>query len=203
MIKNATAVDTKEWIKTLKSYSDSKDTFILISEEKYPKKAFLFFTQKPIISQEFEKLEGAKLDVFLKKELKKHNLSFSPDAWKFFMRFVSESDAAWLGIKTIEKAELAGFKQPISLGDIELLISWFSRDKVYALTRQLASPLDWKKKLGILERAFFQKEDPAYIFNSLVYSARGKRLIELADYDISIKSGGLEYEEALLDFVLN
>jgi len=61
---------------------------------------------------------------------------------------------------------------------------------------------DFSKKLVILEQLFLQKEEPARLFNSLVYQVRGNDILRLADYDVSVKSGGLEYEEALLDFVI-
>ncbi len=201
VIYAGTAVDKKSWIQTLASYSEAKDVFIMISEDAKPKKAFSFLTKKPCISQEFAELVGVNLDRFLKLEAKSRGLVFTPPAWKFFSEYVLASNI-WTGIRTLEKIELAQFSQPISLGDVERITDWFSRDKVFSLMRECGGNLSWKKKIAFLEKAIIQKEDPAYLFNSLSFGARGNNLLYLAEYDISIKSGVLEYEEALLDFVL-
>ncbi len=213
VIREATTPDSKEWIAVLKFYIENKNAFIIISDLKPPKKAFSFLLKKPILSQEFEKLEGVKLQAFLKKKAKDFGISFSQPAWSFFMVYVleggeflskkiSSEHSVWLGIKTLEKlAPISGEKE-ISLSLVKETTHWFSRDEVYVLTRGILSSKSWKERVGMLEKAFSQNEDPAYVFNSLAYNAREESLVSLSRYDVSVKSGGLEYEEALLDFVL-
>jgi len=213
VIRGVTIPDTKEWIKTLKFYIEKKNLFLIISDDKKPKKAFAFLTEKPVVSQKFEKLVGTKLTTFLKNKAEELGVYFSPDGWKFFIKYVCENGeflslkisgehGIWLGMMTLKKLSLMRQKKQIQLSDVEQITNWFSRDKVYILTKQIMGTGDWKKKLAVLEKAFFQKEDPSHIFNSLSYGAYGRNALLLADYDVSIKSGKLEYEEALLDFVL-
>ncbi len=210
LVREGTAVDVKEWIAILKSHLETRKTFILISDsKKKPVKAFSSFLAKPAISQEFPVLEGKMREAFFHKEAKIRGLSFTPDSWRFFTGFSSEGESVGTGMAELEKLALAGLSQPISLRDVQSVIKWFSRDEVFYITRQLAGlPAqagheDWRRKIGVLERAFLQREAGAHVFNSLAYQVRGSDAVRLADYDVSVKSGGLEYEEALLGFVLN
>ena len=55
---------------------------------------------------------------------------------------------------------------------------------------------------GASGKPFPSEKEAAYIFNSLAYIAKGKDIVRMADYDVAVKSGNLEYEEALTDFVI-
>ncbi|MDO8557112.1 MAG: hypothetical protein Q7R98_01475 [Candidatus Jorgensenbacteria bacterium] len=209
LVREATSVDGKEWIKVLKSHLETPKTFILISDScKKPVKAFSFLLAKPAVSQEFPALESKMREAFFYKEAKARGLSFAPDAWRFFAGFANGGESVGAGMAELLKLELANFNQPISLSDVRSVIKWFSRDEVFHITRQLTGPPaqagygDWRQKIIMLERMFLQREAGAHIFNSLAYQVHGADAVRLADYDVSIKSGGLEYEEALLAFVL-
>ena len=95
------------------------------------------------------------------------------------------------------------FPQPISLPDLKSAINWTVKDVVFRVTSRFLNSRNYWEKLKDLEKLFLQKEAPAYIFNSLSYRASGRAAVRLADYDISIKSGGLDYEEALTDFLIS
>ena len=56
-------------------------------------------------------------------------------------------------------------------------------------------------RLKILE-VLLDNEDSAMIFNFVASFSRGFQKIKMADYDAMIKSGRLNYEEALLDAVI-
>ena len=211
VIKESGAVPTasgeKEWIKTLKTYlktsSASQQTFILISDKKSPKKAFNFLLKEPVRSQAFEELKSGFLEKFLEKEAESYNLTFNSQAWQFFCSYIaSEDNRSWLSHNELEKLVLAGFPKPISLDNLKSIIHWRMREEIFLVAGQILKAGNTGQKLKILERLLLQKGAPAYIFNSLAYQASGRAILELADYDISVKSGGLEYEEALTDFVL-
>ncbi|MFH1193342.1 MAG: hypothetical protein V1656_03470, partial [Candidatus Jorgensenbacteria bacterium] len=63
-------------------------------------------------------------------------------------------------------------------------------------------PKSVRQNLVLLE-GLLMREDGYRVFNSLAYAAEGIAAERLADYDISAKSGGLEYEEVLTDFVMS
>ena len=60
---------------------------------------------------------------------------------------------------------------------------------------------DLRGRLTALERMFAENEPPAKVFNIIAYQLPG-RLEEMAAYDLAVKSGKMDYEEALLDLVL-
>jgi hypothetical protein len=56
-------------------------------------------------------------------------------------------------------------------------------------------------RLRALETLLAQSDPAAKIFNILASQWKEKTL-QIADYDFAVKSGKLEYEEAVLDLVL-
>jgi hypothetical protein len=58
------------------------------------------------------------------------------------------------------------------------------------------------QRLWALERIFGQNEPAGKIFNLLAYQLPEK-INNFAEYDLMVKSGKLEYEEALVDLVVN
>jgi DNA polymerase III delta subunit len=196
-------VEPKKIKPILKEQLTKENFSLLISEEKKPTKEFDFLLKKPALTQEFESLTAGKLVFFLRKEAEKRNLNFSPEAVNYLTRwFGTINSDNWALINELDKIAVADFSQPISVKDLETLISFSFREEIYDLARVLAGRYPLKKKLITLERLLIQKEPAAYAFNLLSYRADGSLLLKLADYDCSVKSGGLDYEEVLLDLAL-
>ena len=203
VLKNSGEVTEKGWIKTLKSELETPRTFVFISDEKKPLKAFEFLLESPVKKDLFGELEGRLLEMFVKKEAAARNIVFEKSALDFLLGYLaSVPERSWIAVSELEKISLAGFTQPIGFGDLKKMISQGPNDEVFNIARQIAWSRNWMERTGLLEKLLLQKKEPAYIFNSLAYSVRGKELVRLADYDAAIKSGQLDYEEALLDFVL-
>jgi len=204
LVKESGMTETKEWLNILKTNLNTPKTFILISDKTEPKKAFSFLLKKPVTSQYFEELKGDLLEAFLEKEVRVRKLNFSPEARRFFKTYLESSEEkTWLAINELDKIALANLPQPLSKADLAQLIHWIVSEKPFLIAGQILYSRGPKQKLGLLEKLLLQKEEPAHIFNSLAYQAREKELMRLADYDIAIKSGRLEYEEALTDFILS
>ncbi len=196
--------DVKELLRVLKSKINEPKTFILISSGVPSKKNFSFLLEKPVKNQEFVELEGGRLNFFLSREAEKRGLVFSSEAFDFFLDYLeAQEERTWVLINALDELALARFKSPISLADTLALINWQREEEVYLLSRQILQARDRKRKLAFLESLFLQKEEPAYIFNSLAFQAAGENALKLADCDIAIKSGGMDYEEALTGFALD
>lgn len=203
VVKESGAAEEKEWIKTLKLQLDVPKTFVIISDNNEPKKDFRFLLQAPVKSQALVELKDNLLAAFLKEQAKERNITFSLEAWQFFCAYIaSQEERGWLAVQELEKIRLARFIQPISLENLKKVIHWSAKEQIFFLTQRLLQAREQIQKLSILERLLLQKEAGAHIFNLLAYQASGRDVIKLADYDIAIKSGKLEYEEALTDFVL-
>jgi DNA polymerase III delta subunit len=203
VVKNSGEIKEKEWLKVLKSELETPHTFVFISDGKKPLKAFEFLLALPAKNNFFGELEGRILEMFVKKEAEARNVGFEKNALEYFLGYLaSVPERSWVAISELEKISLAGFSQPIKFQDLKTIIAQDLNNDVFGTAREIVWAKTWPEKLKLLEKLLLQKKEPAYIFNSLAYSVRGKELVRLADYDVAIKSGNLDYEEALLDFVL-
>lgn len=204
VIKEVGTVQNKEWITLLKNQLETKKTFIIISDSQKPLKSFDFLLAPPAKQEFFEELSGKYLEIFIKKEAQKMNLTFTPEAWRFLLNYINtQDDKSWLAIKEMEKIALADFKQPVSINDLKKIIFWFLKDEISVSCRRILSAKNVSERMIILEKLFIQKEDAGHIFNSLAYQVFGKKALTLADYDITVKSGKLGYEEAVVSFSLD
>ncbi len=203
IVKYPQEVKEKEWLKTIKKYLKEEKTFLVLSDPKKPLKDFQFLLEAPSRAQEFKTLEGRLLEMFVRGEAKVRELEFAPDALALFVHYIeSGEERSWNAVAELDKLALVSEGAPIAK---DTLASYFNQSpayEVFRVTAQILASRDWKEKLSLLERLFLQNEASAYIFNSLGFGARGKNIVTLADYDIAVKSGKLEYEEALLRFAL-
>ncbi len=203
VVKNPGETKEKEWLKIIKSFLKEEKTFLILSEGKKPLKDFHFLLEPPVRAQEFGVLGGRPLEMFVREEMKTRGIEFTPDALRFFLGFLeSEGERSWVAAAELDKLSLLESKKPLSRGELESYINYSLKFEVFRVTREILSTRDWKERASLLERLFLQREAGAYIFNSLAYGARGSELIALADYDVAVKSGRMEYEEALLRFAL-
>lgn len=205
LIKEATKVNEKPWLQVLKKELRISQNFLLISDGNEPKKEFEFLTKKPSTFFSFPVLIGNLWESFLKKEAAGRSLKFSYSAWQWLKNVldVQENNKTWTASNAFDKIKLVNFPQPISLENLKSLLFWSSREKIWLMAKKFWASHFWTERLAILEFLFLQKEEPAYIFNSLAYQQTSSSKIQiLADYDISIKSGHLDYEEALLDLAI-
>ena len=204
IVRECRAVDEKAWRDFLKAHVGTQKTFIFISDTDAPTKPFAFLRGETVTAQEFSRLTERSLEAFLKREADTRKLSFAPDAWRFFCEYVeANAEPSWTGVNELDKIALAKFPQPVTLPHVRTLIDWLSRRDVSYSARQILTAPGVDRKLAYLEALFAQHEAPSYIFNSLGFQAQGRTALALAEYDVSVKRGGLEYEEALLDFVLS
>ncbi len=201
--ESAADTDGKTWAAVLKQYSEEPKIFIFLSDKKPAIQIFHFLLQPPVRSLPFGELKGIELKNFVLNEAAARGLKFTPESLRFFLDFVSGAqDASWNTVNELEKISLLELEQPLDLRSLQPLIEWNAKTAVYEGTRTIIWSRTKEDKLKALEKLFLQKEEAAYIFNSLSFGARGRDAVRLADYDVSIKSGGLDYEEALLNFVI-
>ena len=137
-------------------------------------------------SEEFSVLEGSERLAFIRKEAGKRGIALTPAMMQMLSALPDDS---W-GIATeLDTIALGGTLAPKTY-----IPEFFPL--VQSLRAQAASV-----RLAALAY-LLDAEEPAKVFNILaaLLDTSGKR--RMADYDIAVKSGKLEYEEALLDYVL-
>lgn len=197
----------------LKSELKTEKSFVFVSDAAAPKKALAFLLDKPAISQEFPELSLRELKNFVQKESEKMRIKFEPGALEIFAEIIfgRAEGRSWHALRELEKLSALSFSAPLSKNTLFDALYLEEEKRVFDSARKILSyeAANFSKTpetagvLSELESLFAAKASPAYVFNSLGFQARGEDAVRLANYDISVKSGKLEYEEALLDFVLN
>lgn len=167
-------------------------------------KDLLFLLNKPVVTETFDPLPDAKLAFFIATEAKKHGINISPEAADFLV-FALRRDTQLI-MNELEKIALY-YNEPeriLSRQDVELLVDYLESPDIFAFTNAASKQGPIAGKLAPLERLFINQEEPAKIFNIFAKN----QFIDLAtvrmlaDYDIAIKSGKLDYETAFVDLCL-
>lgn len=197
-VDSATEPEGAAWRKLLKEFLEDDKVFILLNENREPRKDFKFLTEAPAKAESFPELEGEALKKFILREAKKTDLELSSEALRLLIRKISGPHASW------RAAALVGQLSAVSRADAATVAALLESDPqsvpLAAASFAGARPLS-AARLEALERGILSG-DPAYLFNSLVFRLRGGELLELSDLDANMKLGGLEYEEALLKIAL-
>lgn len=188
-------LDPKEHKKFLVSYLKS-DNAILVSVENKPTKEIKFLLEDPVIKEEFPILRGADWVSFLGKKAKEFGLALSPDALRFFAS-VYEKDT-WSAITELQRLSFLS-KKELSVKDLSNFGLETSPDFWLTLRRFTGRVI--KDRLWALQMLNFENEPAGKTFN-ILSSFWGEMTGRFAEYDIKVKSGKLEYEEALLDAAL-
>lgn len=203
VVRESGAVTEAAWRKALKSHKDDERFFLFVSDAAKPAKPFSFLAESPAKVQEFPELTGRILSAFVKEEAAHAGVILSPEAVRVLAaRFEGREGSSWSLARELEKLALSGLPGPISAEEVRRAVRPGDAPEVSSGARVLLGNAPLARKLFALESLFLAGAAPAYLFNSLAFQARGKELVHLADLDVSVKSGGLEYEEVLLDFVL-
>jgi len=175
---------------------NEKNITVLLSERKAPVKALAFLLEKPALSQAFAHLIGAEWEAFITGEAKKSGIVLDLASLHFLAGVYKENSwglvtelqkLAGLGKATITKKELDAF-------DLEAAPDY------WAILNGLKGR-EVKSRLWALEKMLAMGDPPPKIFNILASQWREKTSA-MAEYDVKIKSGKLEYEEALVDLVI-
>lgn len=185
--------ELKEWLKSIK---EEKSVTALISEHGAVGKEFAFLKKEPVFSKEFDSPKGVAWEKFIAAEASARGIVLAPEASQFLAK-VYAGDSWRLATELDRLAALVGAvinKKDLESLDVDIAPEFFG------LIRALSYG-DQKSRLAALERLFLSREPAAKIFNilSAMIPAASSRF---AAYDIAIKNGKLDYEEALTDLAL-
>jgi DNA polymerase III delta subunit len=195
VLQNAFEMDPAALAKLLKPLLSDNATNILLSERKKPLKDLHFLLKEPVQFREFENLTGAEWLAFIKAEAKACGVALD-DAALRFLASVYAGDS-WALVTELQK--LSSLKSSIVLKDLNVFDLEIAPD-FWSLINGLKSP-DVKNRIVALEKVCATNDPAAKTFNMLASQWREKTP-QMAEYDFAVKSGKLEYEEALLDLML-
>lgn len=187
IVYEAGEAEPKEVSNLLKIADGSKTISLAVVAEKALPKTFKILSGAAVVSQEFDNLIPAQISTFTKVEAQKHDLKLSDSllqslVWKY-------AKDTWGLVNEIERLALGGNPETV-----------LREQDFFSAISQLEYGKSASAKLPILER-LMHSEDSAKIFNILAAIARNKN--KMADYDLAIKSGKLEYEEVLTSIAIS
>jgi DNA polymerase III delta subunit len=187
--------DIKKLTALLKFCLSVPNLTILICLKKKPTKTFTFLLKDPVIVQEFEALAGPAFLSFAKAEAKRNNVVISPSALSFLAKVYDGN--TWALATEIQK--IGSFKSTITDDDLKEF-DLEAAPNYWGLVNA-AKGYDLRIRFEALERLFAMNDPAPKIFNILSASWREKTA-QMAAYDRAIKSGKMDYEEALVDLVI-
>jgi DNA polymerase III delta subunit len=195
ILENAFLGDAAALAKLIAPYAKHPTVNILLSEADKPVKVLAFLLKAPVYAQEFKDQTGVLLEKFAITEAKRHGLVLDPAAARHLAGVFAKD--SWGLATEIEK--LAAFAPKVTKHDLE----WFDLDiaPVYWSLITGVRSVNLKDRLTALETLFSIGDPPPKIFNILASQWREKTH-EMAEYDFAVKSGKLEYDDALLGLVL-
>jgi DNA polymerase III delta subunit len=188
-------LEAKQLAKLLEPLAEHKTTTVLLPERDKPVKALGFLIEKPTLFQKFENLEGPAWTSFIIAEAKKLGVSLSASAAQFLGTVYQGN--TWALITELQK--LAGLKSTIDKNDLDAL-DLEAAPNYWALLNGLKST-DARMRLVTLEKMLVLNDPPPKIFNILAAQWQEKTP-QIAELDFAVKSGKLEYEEALLQLLI-
>lgn len=178
--------EPKEIDYILKLADGSKVLHMAVIADKSLPKIFKSLHSESVKSFDFVLLDPVQQMSFIKKEIADRGAKISDkDLAVLLGNFPGDT---WSIISEIEKITLGGKVEAVA-----------GETGFFPAIQAIEHGGTIGKKLSALERLLAQDE-PAKIFNILASMSRDKN--KMASYDVAIKSGKLEYEEALLYLVL-
>lgn len=181
----------KKLAQEIKRFIRDKTTILLVSETEKPPKGLSG------LSQEFPLLRGAAWRAFLRQMAKEFGVELTPPAFEF-LAAAYESDT-WRLATELQKLSLLSQRR-IEREDLERLDVFLTPD-FWETMQGLRSP-NLARRLATLENLFASGEPAGKLFNILVYQWPEK-LPQFAAYDLAVKSGKCDYEEALVDLLIS
>lgn len=187
-------------VSALKSQIDRKEVVVIISEAKRPPAVFSFLLdtarRETLRHEALNVPEGVERAAFIKEEAARRGIVLEPAALRLVER-ASGSDT-WRIATELDRAALL-LKRVLGPADFPHLA--LEQESVESLLREFHAP-SRAVRLAALEKLFSGRHEPAMLFNRLAYRDPQK-LPAFADYDVLVKSGKLDYEEALLALAIN
>ncbi|MDP3014820.1 MAG: hypothetical protein Q8N28_00105 [bacterium] len=217
VLNNVFEIETKELKVFLKKYIDLEDFTILISEDNLPSKELEFMIKKAFKVEEFKELKNENWRFFVQKEAKERKAVLTPGAVNFLAEVYKNDN--WGLVNELDKISLwhsNSAPSPIDIEDLKKIGDYnYESPDIFAFINAVSLPTadlsqgerNWPlaRRIIALEKLFISQEEPVKIFNIFASLNRLPRQIieKLADCDIMVKSGKMDYEEVLVDLALS
>lgn len=185
----------KELKAILKSHFEDKSLAILVNSDKKPPATFNILLKKPTQTWEFPSLKGTEIIGLINETSKKLGLKLDNRMIRVLAQTFGNN--TWGIVTELERMAL------VSDGAKTISIHK-PADNFFQLINAIKYGRRLQDRLVALEIILSdRKDEPAKVFNMLAFRLRNEAEANLlADYDVAVKSGKLEYEEVLLAYTL-
>ena len=184
----------------LRMHANDANIILLLVSDKAPPEEWQWLLEKPVISQEFELLTGSAWKRFINQEIVDRKLTLDSQIINA-LATVYQGDS-WGLVTELDKLALLN----IGTSDVPNIDAMLRTSDVQNIGFiDLIKTISWRGNLSTKIPALemlLHNEDHGKVFNILAAFTSGAKKIQMADYDVAIKSGKLDYETALIDFVL-
>ena len=188
---NLFALDDKQLKAALLQVLNSKDIHVISADlAKKPLVKYAFAIKKPAIANEFPTLDGAEWNKFIVQKAAEMEIKLNPSQ-------LGELNIVYKGNTWGLVTELMKLRD----GSDDIAKSFGLSGNIWGYYSTLAKPGSAASKLSALEVLVAGQEPWAKIFNIVAAMASDPKV--WARYDLLIKSGKLDYEEALVDFAIS
>ncbi|MFH1346949.1 MAG: hypothetical protein ABIH10_01725 [Spirochaetota bacterium] len=212
VLKNISEAEPEKIKEFLKNHLNSENFIILISENSVPV-GFENLFKKAFLTEKFGELNAEKLKFFTQKEIQNRGVFFSPSALDFLAEnfrgdtwgFMNELEKLILW-KTRTSTDLIRTSAEITLSDVKSAGDYSCEaPNIYDFINSVVRNLSLGQKIVNLEKLLLGQEEPAKVFNFMASSKYlSKNLMrKLADCDVLVKSGKLDYEDVFLSLTLD
>lgn len=205
VLRNISKAESDKMKEFLKNYFSSENLTILISENSISGE-FESLLKKAFLTEKFDELNAEKLKFFAEKEIQNRGVLISDSALDFLVE--NFRGDIWGFINELEKLILLKSQTgaEISLLDVKNAGDYsYEAPNIFDFINSVARDSSPGQKIANLEKLLLRQEDPAKVFNIMASSRYlSKDLVKkLADCDILVKSGKLDYEDVFLSLALD
>ncbi len=198
--ENIRSAEPKEVLPVIKSILEEKSATLIISEKAKLAKEYDFLLKAHTV-QAFPQLSFEGISDFLNQETRKRHLVLDQKSQNLLIG-VYGSDT-WGLVTELDKLALLDTKD-ITREVLEKHLDVSLPLNIYNTLSRIQNTGNIGWRLSLLEEIFFRSSDPGMVFNilsTLVQTPADKQ--KMADYDAAVKSGKLEYEEAILSYLIS
>lgn len=196
ILEEMLTLDRKALREMVERASSGVDLLIVCAPKK-PMKDYAFLFALPVKPESFEPLSDKEWRAFVASTAKSFGVGLDAQSLEL-LSLAHEGDTSWL-MTELQTLRSLGKKQ-ITKKDIEPFLPE-ATSEFWALVNGLKSPAIGRR-LELLEEALTSRDGSAKTFHILA-SLWKEKIASFANYDLAVKSGKLDYEEALLDLVLS
>lgn len=205
IVKNSEGIENDEIFKRIVLLLGADKECVLIFNEFWGKKDILkpikkLLDEGSVKEFYFDKLADSEAKRYAGQEIKTRGISMEPAAVEYLLSIFNGNMFSFIN----EAEKLSFLNVPITKKVLQSMDEYQQDLGIYEFSSAVAYGAELTEKLSLWERLMHQRADCYIVLNYLAKAVKNLSLIKkIADVDVSIKTGTLEPEQALLSMLLS